>query len=132
MNIPGSICLPNGDLAYRIESILEDKSRPIVVHCAGRTRSIIGAQTLRNLGIENPVFALENGTQGWMLSGLALEHGSTRRAENDPDKAQKAALRERSRSCLQKASHPWLTLCIIVSFARRSASAWPCLPRDRT
>src|SRR6516164_2090237 len=73
MNIPGSICLPNGDLAYRIESILEDKSRPIVVHCAGRTRSIIGAQTLRNLGIENPVFALENGTQGWMLSGLALE-----------------------------------------------------------
>jgi rhodanese-related sulfurtransferase len=49
------------------------------VHCAGRTRSIMGAQMLRNLGVENPILALENGTQGWFLAGLQLEHGSTRR-----------------------------------------------------
>ena len=44
----------------------------VVVNCAGRTRSIIGAQSLRNAGIGNPVMALENGTMGWELAGLEL------------------------------------------------------------
>lgn len=80
MNIPGSICCPNGELAYRVSAIVKDDKTPIVVNCAGRTRSIIGAQTLRELGIvRNPIFALENGTQGWALAGLKLEHGSARR-----------------------------------------------------
>ena len=79
MSIPGSICCPNGELARRLPSILDtDSTAPVVINCAGRTRSIIGAQTLRWLGIPNPVFALENGTQGWRLAGLELEHGSDR------------------------------------------------------
>lgn len=78
MTIPGALPLPNGELARRIGALLSDERTPVVVHCAGRTRSIIGAQTLRDLGIPNPVFALENGTQGWALAGLALEHGSVR------------------------------------------------------
>ncbi|WP_275289363.1 rhodanese-like domain-containing protein [Halomonas elongata] len=79
MNIPSSVCCPNGELAKRLPTLLEgDASTPVVVNCAGRTRSIIGAQTLRWLGIENPVYALENGTQGWRLAGLTLEHGSDR------------------------------------------------------
>ncbi len=78
MNIPGSVCCPNGELAYRISTLVEDESMPIVVNCAGRTRSIIGAQTLREIGLRNPVLALENGTQGWALAGFDLEHGSTR------------------------------------------------------
>jgi rhodanese-related sulfurtransferase len=78
MTIPGAIPVPNGELAYRIGTLVSDAETPIVIHCAGRTRSIIGAQTLRNLGVPNPVFALENGTQGWALAGLKLEHGSAR------------------------------------------------------
>ena len=78
MNIPGSICLPNGELPYRIGSVIPDQETPVVIHCAGRTRSIVGAQILRDLGLRNPVFALENGTQGWMLQGLELERGSDR------------------------------------------------------
>ncbi len=81
MNIPGSICLPNGELAYRVASFLHDETTPVVVHCAGRTRSIVGAQILRESGLPNPIFALENGTQGWTLSGLTLERGSNRTAE---------------------------------------------------
>src|SRR5207244_11366989 len=46
-----------------------------VVNCAGRTRSIIGAQSLRNAGLPNPVMALENGTMGWELAGLDLARG---------------------------------------------------------
>jgi cystathionine beta-lyase len=79
MTIPGSICCPNGELGYRLQELVPDDSTPIVINCAGRTRSIIGAQTLINLGVKNPVYALENGTQGWFLADLPLEHGSSRR-----------------------------------------------------
>lgn len=79
MTIPGSVCCPNGELGYRVHALVPNDSTPIVVNCAGRTRSIIGAQTLINLGLKNPVYALENGTQGWYLEDLQLEHGSTRR-----------------------------------------------------
>ncbi|MFY1663809.1 cystathionine beta-lyase [Pseudomonas sp. Pseu.R1] len=79
MTIPGSVCCPNGELGYRLKELVPDEVTPIVVNCAGRTRSIIGAQTLIDLGVKNPVYALENGTQGWYLADLPLEHGSTRR-----------------------------------------------------
>ena len=79
MTIPGSICCPNGELGYRVHDLVPDDRTPIVVNCAGRTRSIIGAQTLINLGLKNPIYALENGTQGWYLEDFKLEHGSTRR-----------------------------------------------------
>ena len=71
MNIPGGICCPNGELALRIHDIAPDPDTTIVVNCAGRTRSIIGAQMLIDFGVPNPVYALENGTQGWFLAGLA-------------------------------------------------------------
>lgn len=75
MNIPGSRCCPNGELVRRLPAILQgDIQTPVVINCAGRTRSIIGAQTLRWLGLKNPVYALENGTQGWRLAGFDLEH----------------------------------------------------------
>ncbi|MHA6788564.1 cystathionine beta-lyase [Pseudomonas bijieensis] len=79
MTIPGSICCPNGELGYRVHDLVPDEQTPIVVNCAGRTRSIIGAQTLIDLGLKNPIYALENGTQGWYLEDLQLEHGSERR-----------------------------------------------------
>ncbi|UNB60916.1 PLP-dependent transferase [Pseudomonas syringae group genomosp. 7] len=89
MTIPGSVCCPNGELGYRIPELVSDDSTPIVVNCAGRTRSIIGAQTLIDMGLKNPVYALENGTQGWYLADLQLEHGSSRRY---PDKVSPAAV----------------------------------------
>ncbi len=99
MNIPGALCCPNGELALRVSRLVPDAATPIVVNCAGRTRSIIGAQTLINLGIPNPVYALENGTQGWYLADLPLEHGGTRRYGEDSAspqlKAQAQALARR-------------------------------------
>ena len=79
MNIPGGICCPNGELAWRIKEIAPDPRTTVVVNCAGRTRSIIGAQTLIDFGVPNPVVALENGTQGWFLAGLEVEKGASRR-----------------------------------------------------
>ncbi|MGI9386001.1 MAG: rhodanese-like domain-containing protein, partial [Methyloligellaceae bacterium] len=76
MNIPGGHACPNGELAYRISDMVPADTTPIVINCAGRTRSIIGAQTLINFGVSNPVVALENGTQGWQLAGYDLQRGA--------------------------------------------------------
>ncbi len=75
--LPGALSCPNAELALRLPPGLPP-DRPVVVHCAGRTRSIIGAQTLRDFGLPNPVFALRDGTQGWQLAGYARETGADR------------------------------------------------------
>ncbi len=89
MNIPGGICCPNAELPLRIRQLVNNPKTKIVVNCAGRTRSIMGAQTLLNFGIENPVVALENGTQGWVLADFELERGATRKY---PEQIEAAAL----------------------------------------
>lgn len=78
MSIPGSYACPNGELALRAPHMIPDETLPVVVNCGGRTRSIIGAQTLLWLGISNPTYALENGTHGWRLAGFSPEHGQDR------------------------------------------------------
>ena len=98
MSIPGGVCCPNGELALRIGTLVPDPTTKIVVNCAGRTRSIIGAQTLIDFGVPNPVIALENGTQGWFLAGLQLDHGASRRYGGPSGAADLGALRERARA----------------------------------
>jgi len=78
MNIPTGIDCPGAELAYRVHDIVDDPDRTVVVNCAGRTRSIIGAQSLINAGVTNKVMALRNGTMGWALAGFDLETGSDR------------------------------------------------------
>jgi len=78
MNIPGGIDVPGAELAYRIHDLAPSPDTLVVVNCAGRTRSIIGCQSLRNAGIPNPVVALKDGTMGWELAGLACERGADR------------------------------------------------------
>lgn len=77
MNIPNGMSVPNAELVYRIHDIAPSPDTTVVVNCAGRTRSIIGAQTLINAGIPNKVVALRGGTMGWTLAGYQLQHGST-------------------------------------------------------
>src|ERR1700720_1067771 len=75
MSIPGAFDCPGAELVYRVPDRLRSPDSLVVVNCAGRTRSIIGAQSLRNAGLPNPVMALENGTMGWELAGLELARG---------------------------------------------------------
>ncbi len=75
--IPGGRSAPNGEVALHIADLAPDPHATIVVHCAGRTRSIIGARLLQRMGYAK-VFDLRNGTMGWMMAGLELETGSTR------------------------------------------------------
>ena len=76
--IPGAWSVPGGELVRRITELAPRPDTTIVVHCGGRTRSYIGAESLRRMGLTNPVVALENGTMGWELAGLELERGAGR------------------------------------------------------
>ena len=82
MSIPGGISMPNAEMIYRIHDLAPDPETTVVVNCAGRTRSIIGAQALINAGVPNKVVALKAGTMGWTLAGFELETGSTLRYSN--------------------------------------------------
>jgi len=75
MSIPGAFDCPGAELVYRVPDRLASPDTLVVVNCAGRTRSIIGAQSLRNAGLKNKVVALENGTMGWELAGFQPNRG---------------------------------------------------------
>jgi rhodanese-related sulfurtransferase len=79
MNIPGSLSVPGAELVLRAGRAAPDPDTTIIVNCAGRTRSIIGTQSLINAGLPNKVRALRNGTIGWTLARHGLEHGADRR-----------------------------------------------------
>jgi len=75
LSLPGGICCPGGELAYRVHEIVSSPDTTVVVNCAGRTRSIIGCQSLINACIPNKVVALRNGVMGWHLAGQQVMHG---------------------------------------------------------
>ncbi|MEO3431418.1 rhodanese-like domain-containing protein [Pelagibius sp. CAU 1746] len=102
MRVPGAVCLPNGELAHRFPVAVPTAETPVVVTCAGRTRSIVGALGLRLAGVEAPVYALENGTQGWQLAGYALERGNTAARYPKLDAAAAAATRGRAEDLLAR------------------------------
>lgn len=102
MCIPGGISVPGAELVLRVRDIAPDPRTMVVVNCAGRTRSIIGAQSLVNAGIANPVAALRNGTLGWKLAGLALDHGQQRRF-GEPGEQHRAAARRAAQALADRA-----------------------------
>src|SRR5580698_11549710 len=79
MSIPTGVSVPGGELVYRIGDIAPDPKTLVVVNCAGRTRSIMGAESLRRAGIPNKVVALRNGTMGWELAGFRCDRGRPER-----------------------------------------------------
>jgi len=79
MSIPGGVDCPGAELVRSAHDAAPSPATLVVVNCAGRTRSIIGAQSLINAGVPNRVVALRNGTMGWHLAGFALERGASRR-----------------------------------------------------
>jgi rhodanese-related sulfurtransferase len=89
--IPGAWSMPGGELMLRIGELAKSPQTTIVVHCGGRTRSYIGAESLRRMRLPNPIVALENGTMGWELAGLTLERGAGRRVAEVSETSRKRA-----------------------------------------
>jgi rhodanese-related sulfurtransferase len=114
LNIPGSISVPGAELVLRVPELAPNPATRVIVNCAGRTRSIIGAQSLVNAGLPNPVAALRNGTIGWTLAGFGkhLEHGQTRRF-GPVAESTRADAAARARTVAGRAGVKWTTLADI-------------------
>lgn len=106
MRVPGAVCLPNGELAHRWPAAMRAAEEPVVVTCAGRTRGVLGALGLRLAGVGSPVYALENGTQGWALAGLELERGNEAAPYPALDAAGAAETRARADALLRAQGVP--------------------------
>jgi rhodanese-related sulfurtransferase len=78
--IPGAISVPGAELVYRFRELVPSPDTFVVVNCGGRTRSIIGAQSLIDAGVPNRVVSLKDGTMAWHLAGLEVASGATGRA----------------------------------------------------
>jgi len=117
MSIPTAISCPGAELVLRIAELAPRPETRVIVNCAGRTRSIIGTQSLINAGIPNKVSALRNGTIGWTLAEQVLDKGQTRKfAEVSVATMQSAATRARdvaNRAGVKRATlgqiHEWRT-----------------------
>ncbi len=97
MSIPTGTSVPGAELVLRARAVAPDPDTTIIVNCAGRTRSIIGTQSLINAGLPNRIFALRNGTIGWTLAGQSLESGQQRKApEIDVEGAEDARVKARN------------------------------------
>ena len=67
--IPGAAHIPRGNLESRVEGLVPDRDRPIVVYCSGGSRSAFAAKTLAELGYEN-VVSLAGGFTDWKRNGF--------------------------------------------------------------
>ncbi len=119
VSIPTATSMPGAELVLRIRDLAPSPETLVVVNCAGRTRSIIGAQSLINAGLPNKVVALRNGTMGWSLSGLKCESGKDRRASSPSSGSLEWAMEAAARVA-QRYGVQWIDLAM---FGRIQAEA---------
>ena len=117
MSIPGGIDCPGAELAFRAHDLIPSPDTLVVVNCAGRTRSIIGAQSLINAGIANRVVALKDGTMGWHLAGFELARGQTHCAP-PPTSAGLAAARAAAARVAKRFGVRYIDVAKVAQFAR--------------
>jgi molybdopterin/thiamine biosynthesis adenylyltransferase/rhodanese-related sulfurtransferase len=67
-HIPGAVHIPRGNLESRVEAMVPDKSREIVVYCAVGARSAFAVKSLAELGYEN-LTSLAGGFADWKRNG---------------------------------------------------------------
>ena len=117
MSVPTGISVPGAELVLRAAELAPDPSTTILVNCAGRTRSIIGAQSLINAGLPNPVRALRNGTIGWKLAGQTLDNGQSRRF-GEPSPAREQTARQAARAVAYRAGVRWIAPADLAALER--------------
>jgi molybdopterin/thiamine biosynthesis adenylyltransferase/rhodanese-related sulfurtransferase len=66
--IPGALHIPRGYVEIQVEGRIPDKSQPVVVYCAGGTRSAFAAKALQDLGYSD-VFSMAGGFNKWKDEG---------------------------------------------------------------
>jgi molybdopterin/thiamine biosynthesis adenylyltransferase/rhodanese-related sulfurtransferase len=70
--IPGAIHVPRGFLELQIEEAVPDKSKTLVLYCAGGVRSLIAGSTLKQMGYDK-VISMSGGFGQWKNSGFEVQ-----------------------------------------------------------
>src|SRR5579859_4763565 len=67
--IPGALHVPRGYLELQIEEAVPDKSKTVVLYCAGGIRSLMAGTTLQQMGYKE-VISMAGGFGSWKGNGL--------------------------------------------------------------
>ncbi|HEX7277060.1 MAG TPA: molybdopterin-synthase adenylyltransferase MoeB [Acidimicrobiales bacterium] len=78
--LPGAVHIPRGQLESQIESRVTNRSAPMVVYCAGGTRSAFATKTLADLGYTD-VVSMIGGFNRWKNEGRTWSTPRTLSAE---------------------------------------------------
>ncbi len=70
-HIPGAIHVPRGFLELQIEEAVPDKSKTVVLYCAGGVRSLMAGSTLQQMGYEKAI-SMAGGFGQWKGNGYAF------------------------------------------------------------
>lgn len=107
MCIPTATSVPGAELVLRVPDLAPNPETQVIVNCAGRTRSLIGTQSLINAGLPNPVAALRNGTIGWTLANQKLDYDQSQRYQETSASSTVIAAK-RARKVAEKAGVKWI------------------------
>src|SRR4051795_3815424 len=121
--IPTAISVPGAELVYRFTDLVPSPDTTVIVNCGGRTRSIIGAQALRNAGFHNRIMSLKDGTMAWHLAGFEVVQGATRRPPEVSEIGRRAAIEAAARVAER---------CGIPRIDRATLAAWGAEADRRT
>ena len=122
-SIPTAISVPGAELVYRFADLAPSSAATVIVNCGGRTRSIIGAQSLINAGVGNKVVSLKDGTMAWHLAGLDVVRGAARRPPDITPRGLQAAQERAARVALRHG---------IARIDRQTLDAWRAEARQRS
>jgi rhodanese-related sulfurtransferase len=117
--IPGAISVPGAELVYRFNQLVPSSNTFVVVNCGGRTRSIIGAQSLIDAGVPNRVVSLKDGTMAWHLAGLGVIAGATARAP-EVSAETVATARERAEAVARRYGVPVIDRATLAQWQREA------------
>jgi rhodanese-related sulfurtransferase len=121
-SIPGAISVPGAELVYRFNELVPSQDTFVVVNCGGRTRSIIGAQSLIDAGVPNRVVSLKDGTMAWHLAGLGVLSGATAQAP-ELSAESVAVARRRADAVARRYGVPVIDRATLAEW-RREADRW--------
>jgi molybdopterin/thiamine biosynthesis adenylyltransferase/rhodanese-related sulfurtransferase len=79
-HLPGAVHIPRGNLESRVEALIPDRSREVVIYCAVGSRSAFAAKSLADLGYEN-TSSLVGGFTDWKRNGYPFQTPRTLSAE---------------------------------------------------
>jgi rhodanese-related sulfurtransferase len=117
--IPGAISVPGAELVYRFRELVPSPDTFVVVNCGGRTRSIIGAQSLIDASVPNRVVSLKDGTMAWHLAGLGVVAGATERAPEVSAEGV-AAARQRAEAVARRYGVPVIDRATLAEWQREA------------